>query len=85
MVAIRSEFTRWELISSKRVLVFGSSGTLGSARLSELMQLGYEPIEIGRDLGSLETVEDIGEVVWAQGTKFAGVLAGTTPEAWAEI
>ena len=85
MVATPSEFTRGEVISSKRVLVFGSSGTLGSARPSELTQLGYGPIEIGRDLGPLETIENIGGAVWAKGAKFVGVLAGTTSEVCADI
>lgn len=72
-------------MSPKRVLVFGSSGTLGSACLPELTQLGYEPIEIGRDLGPLETIENIDGAVWAQGVNFTGGLTDTTSEAWAEI
>ena len=77
MVATRSEFTQGEVISSKRVLVFGSSGTLGSACLPELSQLGYELIETGRDLGSLATIENIDGEVWAQSANFAGGLADT--------
>lgn len=70
---------------TKKVLVFGGAGTLGSACLLELRQLGFEAISIGRDLSILETIGEIDGAIWAQGANFTGKFADTTAETWAEI
>jgi hypothetical protein len=50
-----------------------------------LVQLGYEPIEIGRDLGLTKLLKTSVGQIGHKAAKFAGVLAGTTSEACADI
>lgn len=72
-------------MSTPKVLVFGASGTLGSACLHELKQQGFEAIPIGRDLSVLNGIGKIDGAVWAQGMNFTGKFAEITEEAWDEI
>jgi hypothetical protein len=72
-------------MSTKRILVFGASGTLGGACSEELSLSGYEPIPVGRDLRLLESVGQVDGAVWAQGSNFTGELTATTSDTWEEI
>lgn len=72
-------------MSTKRILVFGASGTLGKACSEELRAHGYEPIPVGRDLKVLESLGQVNGAVWAQGANFTGDLSETTSQTWDEI
>ncbi len=72
-------------MSTPKVLVFGASGTLGSACLHELKEQGFEAIPVGRDLSALKDIGKIDGAVWAQGVNFTGKFAEITDEAWDEI
>ena len=72
-------------MSTKRILVFGASGTLGIACADELSRNNFEVISIGRDLSVLENVGSINGAVWAQGANFTGELSETTSQRWDEI
>lgn len=72
-------------MSAKKIVIFGASGTLGSACLLELEEHGYETAPIGRDLSGLESVGKIDGAVWAQGANFTGSLTETSPQTWSEI
>jgi 3-oxoacyl-[acyl-carrier protein] reductase len=72
-------------VSTKKVLVFGASGTLGSACQQELAGLGFDAVPVGRDLGPLETIGKIEGAIWAQGMNFTGGIKDTTTEAWDEV
>ncbi len=72
-------------MATKRILVFGATGTLGSACLHELKMKGFEAVAVGRDLNFLNSVGKIDGAVWAQGMNFTGKFAETTDEAWDEI
>ena len=66
-------------------MVFGASGTLGNACLTELPKQGFEAIPVGRDLSILEKIGHIDGAIWAQGANFTGSLTETTSQAWEEI
>lgn len=70
---------------TKKILIFGASGTLGKACSAELSSSGYEVIPVGRDLHELESVGHVDGAVWAQGANFTGDLRETTSETWDEI
>ena len=72
-------------MSTKRILVFGASGTLGSACAEELNSSGYEMIAIGRDLKVIESLGEFDGAVWAQGANFSGDLTATSTQTWEEI
>ena len=72
-------------MTPRKVLVFGASGTLGSACVLELKQHGFETVPVGRDLSILKNVGKIDGAVWAQGMNFTGKFADTSGEAWDEI
>lgn len=72
------------MIASK-ILVFGASGTLGTACLGELKEQSFEAIPVSRDLSALNGIGKIDGAVWAQGMNFTGTFAETTGEAWDEI
>lgn len=69
----------------KKIVIFGATGTLGSACLHELDVKGFEAVPVGRDLGLLKDIGKIDGAVWAQGMNFTGTFAETTGEAWDEI
>lgn len=72
-------------MSTKRILVFGASGTLGIACADELSRNNIEVISIGRDLRVLENVGSVDGAVWAQGANFTGDLMETSTQTWDEI
>jgi len=72
-------------MSTKKILVFGASGTLGSACLLELKEKGFDTLPVGRDLSMLNSVGKIDGAVWAQGMNFTGKFTETSGEAWDEI
>lgn len=72
-------------MSTKRILVFGASGTLGNACADELSRNNFQAISIGRDLSVLENVGSVDGAVWAQGANFTGELSETTSQRWDEI
>lgn len=72
-------------MTTREILIFGASGTLGRACSEELSSSGYESIPIGRDLGTLESVGQLDGAVWAQGANFTGELTATPSDTWEEI
>jgi len=85
MDATSKEFVKGFIMTAKKILIFGSTGTLGNACSGELLANGYESISVGRDLEVLESVGQVDGAVWAQGANFTGDLTQTTSEAWEEI
>ena len=53
-------------MTQKRILVFGASGTLGTACANELRDNGFEIIPVARDLSILE---NIGQIDGSSGLK----------------
>jgi 3-oxoacyl-[acyl-carrier protein] reductase len=72
-------------VPTKKVLIFGATGTLGSACRKEMEELGFDAVPVGRDLSMLETIGKIDGAIWAQGMNFTGGISETTAEAWDEI
>ncbi|MDP1712745.1 MAG: SDR family oxidoreductase [Candidatus Nanopelagicaceae bacterium] len=72
-------------MSIKKIVIFGASGTLGTACSTELSSSGYEVIPVGHDLTVLEGIEQVDGAVWAQGANFTGDLTQTTSETWDAI
>lgn len=72
-------------MTTKRILIFGASGTLGTACNTELQAQGFEVFTVGRDLDGLDLVGQVDGAVWAQGANFTGGLTETTSLDWDEI
>lgn len=85
MDATPKTLTEGFMMSSKKILVFGASGTLGTACMEELRDLGYEAIPVGRDLRPLDNIVQVDGAIWAQGANFTGDLTATTSQTWEEI
>lgn len=85
MDATLYEFAEGFVMTAKKILVFGASGTLGKACSEELRVSGFDIIPVGRDLKGLESVGQVDGAIWAQGANFTGDLTQTTSETWDEI
>jgi 3-oxoacyl-[acyl-carrier protein] reductase len=72
-------------MEGKRILVFGASGTLGSACVEELIQSKAIVISQNKDLLGLELHNNIDGAIWAQGANYSGSLQETTKEVWEEV
>jgi NAD(P)-dependent dehydrogenase (short-subunit alcohol dehydrogenase family) len=84
----------------KKVLVFGGSGTLGSAVAAGLRAAGFSVLVAGRKLDGAEDISTEDEtwskkladsgvqlagVVWAQGTNYSGDAVATEPHELREV
>lgn len=72
-------------MSDKRILIFGGSGTIGSACAFEFQTLGVDTVIFGRDLSGLDTIGKIDGVVWAQGENSTERFLEISDETWTSI
>jgi 3-oxoacyl-[acyl-carrier protein] reductase len=67
-----------------RALVFGASGSLGSACLEKMAEVG-EAFQAARDLSNLDQGAPYNSVIWAQGVNSTKNFLETSEDDWAEI
>lgn len=68
-----------------RAIVCGASGALGGSCVTALQDAGYTVVCQGRDLSTLNDLQAVDAVVFAQGTNASGAIDGTSPETWDEL
>ncbi len=73
------------MTTPRNVLVFGSTGAIGSVCKQFFQESDWNVITIDRNLTHLEKVEDIDAVVWAQGSNYSRAFVETSTEIWDAI
>jgi len=71
--------------TSRNVLIFGSTGSIGTACTNYFLESGWKLTTIDRNLAELENIKGIDAVVWAQGANYSGTFIETNPEVWDAI
>lgn len=70
------------MTTSRKVLIFGSTGAIGNACASNFLASGWKITIMDRSLAELENTKGIDAVVWAQGANYSGSFVKTDPEIW---
>jgi 3-oxoacyl-[acyl-carrier protein] reductase len=73
------------MATSRNVLIFGSTGTIGTACTNYFLESGWNLTTMDRSLTELENMKGIDAVIWAQGANHSGTFIETNPEIWDAI